>query len=330
MGKLNQKVRKKRRLRIDRCILLIIILIVACFAIGFLIKGVYAVGQNAYQFCQNISQDYQKRMSFQAKFQSEKFKNYTNILLIGVDDGDIDNAGMAKRADALMMMSINHETGSLEIVSIPRDTYVNIPGRNTLGRIAQAYSYGETQLTVRTVEELLKIPINHYIVVDWDTFVGVIDTLGGIDLYVENDMYYEDPYANLVIDLKKGFQHLDGVSAGKYVRYRSDDLADIGRVQRHQRILKAIYTQALHVDAIVKIPEIFDIINKNVTTSLSAFDVAKIIKYVDHVSQDSIRTQMIPGDLKTMNNENVWVINEGELNRLLDQIFIDNDKIKTE
>lgn len=48
------------------------------------------------------------------------------------------------------------------------------------------------------------------------------------------------------------------------------------------------------------------------------------------MSQDSIRTQMIPGDLKTMNNENVWVINEGELNRLLDQIFIDNDKIKTE
>lgn len=330
MSNLKQRIRKKRKLRIDRCIILIAILIIACVAIGFLIKGAYVVGQNSYQFCQNLGQDYQKRLSFQAQFQSEKFKNYTNVLLIGVDDGDIDDAGMPRQADALMLVTVNHDTGSLEILSIPRDTYVNIPGRSTAGQIGQAYTYGGTQLTVRTAEELLKVPINHYIVVDWNTFVEVIDTLGGIDLYVENDMHYEDPYADFIIDLKKGFQHLDGVSAGKYVRYRSDDLADIGRVQRHQRILKAIYAQALHVDAIVKIPEIFDIINKNVTTSLAAFDAAKMIKYVKCVNEDSIRTQMLPGDLKTIDNESVWVVNESELNRLLDQIFIDDTKINNE
>ncbi len=328
MSKLKKPIRKKRKLRVGRLFILIIVFLIFCTAIGFVMKGVYVAGQNTYQFCQNISEDYQKRLNFQSKYQNEKFENYTNILFIGVDDGDINDAKMARRADALMLVSISHASGKIEVLSIPRDTLVTLPGRSSQEKVSQSYTYGGTQLVVRTVEEFLQVPINHYIVVDWNTFVSVIDTLGGIDLYVENDMYYEDPYAELTIDLKKGFQHLDGNAAGKYVRYRSDDLADIGRVKRQQRMIKAIYEQAAHVDAVVKIPEVVDIINKNVTTSLAAFDAAKVAKHINGVTAESIHMQMVPGDFQAIDGETYWQANRNEFDQMLNAMFRVEDEQK--
>ena len=105
----------------------------------------------------------------------------------------------------------------------------------------------------QTVANLLRVPIHYYALANWRGFIDVVNLIGGVDIYVDKDMYYEDPYADLVIDIKHGYQHMDGETAGKYVRFRKDELGDIGRVQRQQKFLKAAAEQMFSVQNVAKI-----------------------------------------------------------------------------
>ena len=172
--------------------------------------------------------------------QNEKLNKRINILLLGIDDGDSDAApDEPKRTDAMMLASFDPGDNKVALLSLPRDTKVQIPGRAGWDKLNAAYAYGGVMMAKQTVANLLQVPIHYYVLVDWRAFIDVIDLIGGVDLYVEKDMYYEDPYADLVIDIKHGYQHLDGKRAGEYVRFRKDELGDIGRVQRQQKFMKA-------------------------------------------------------------------------------------------
>ena len=127
----------------------------------------------------------------------------------------------------------------------------------------------------QTVANLLQVPIHYYVLVDWRAFIDVIDLIGGVDLYVEKDMYYEDPYADLVIDIKHGYQHLDGKRAGEYVRFRKDELGDIGRVQRQQKFMKAAAAQIFNIDTVTKIPALFSTVDRHVETDMNTLTMIK-------------------------------------------------------
>ena len=127
-----------------------------------------------------------------------------------------------------------------------------LPGRKEVEKLGHAYAYGGPALTVKAVEDLLQIPVNYYVTLHWQGFIRCVDSLGGVDLYVEQDMDYEDPYAALAIHLNKGYQHLDGDKSGQYVRFRSDELGDIGRAQRQQRFLRALANQAFQWETLAK------------------------------------------------------------------------------
>ena len=190
--------------------------------------------------------------------QNEKLNKRINILLLGIDDGDSDAApDEPKRTDAMMLASFDPGDNKVALLSLPRDTKVQIPGRAGWDKLNAAYAYGGVMMAKQTVANLLQVPIHYYVLVDWRAFIDVIDLIGGVDLYVEKDMYYEDPYADLVIDIKHGYQHLDGKRAGEYVRFRKDELGDIGRVQRQQKFMKAAAAQIFNIDTVTKIPALF-------------------------------------------------------------------------
>ena len=158
----------------------------------------------------------------------ETLNSRINVLLLGIDDGDSEAAeSEPKRTDAMMLASFDPEGNEVALVSMPRDTMVQIPGHKGYDKINAAYAYGGVMLAKQTVANLLRVPIHYYVLVDWRAFKESIDLIGGVDLYVDKDMYYEDPYADLVIDIKHGYQHLNGELAGQYVRFRKDELGDI-------------------------------------------------------------------------------------------------------
>ena len=162
------------------------------------------------------------------------FRKPTTIMLMGIDERK-DDVG---RSDTLMILNLSEDKASL--LTIPRDTMVYIE-RHGYQKINSAYTYGGEKLAKKTVEEFLGIDIDHYVTINKSRFAEVIDAMGGVDIYVERDMKYDDPWddnGGLHINLKQGLQHLDGQTAIEFVRYR-DAEGDVGRVRRQQAFMRA-------------------------------------------------------------------------------------------
>jgi len=258
----------------------------------------------------------------------ETVSKYINILILGVDDGDTEHPGAPKRSDTLMVASINPEEGKIHLLSIPRDTKVTIPGHKGAEKVTHAFFYGGTELSIRTVEELLELRINHAIVINWQAFIKTIDLLGGVDLYVENNMHYEDPYADLVINLTKGYQHLDGSQAGQYIRFRSDELGDIGRVQRQQRFLKALAAQSLQVSNLLKLPAFIQEMDQYITTDITGFKMIKLANNLRKLRSGDLTTEMLPGDFATIGGVSYWVHNKEQTRLMVERMLLsDNTKM---
>jgi polyisoprenyl-teichoic acid--peptidoglycan teichoic acid transferase len=315
--------KKKRRVRWGRIFIFFIILSTMIGTLAWASYSAYVVLKDVYTSYSMILDEFQKKKVVQSKFQNEKFNNYTNILLLGIDDGDKAVEGSPRRADSVILVSIHHTDGSIRILSIPRDTQVRIPGRQALDTVKQSYFYGGTQLVLRTAEEFLQIPINQFIVVDSKSFIDMMDTLGGLDLYVETDMDYEDPEAQFQIHLKKGFQHLDGNAADQYVRYCSDELGDVGRVQRQQRFLKAFFSEMIRTDKLTKIPNCVKVVNNQVMTSFAMLDAVHLMKNLKSFSPELTKTEMLPGTLVTVSSVNYWRPDQGAMQQVLDEMFKD-------
>ena len=145
-----------------------------------------------------------------------------------------------------MLVNINPGVPEISVMSIPRDTRVIIEGR--VRKINFAYPRGGGELAVETVERLLETEIDHYVYIDLSVFRKAIDLLGGVEYYVPQNMYYDDPYQNLHIHLKKGYQLLDGRKAEYLVRYRKGyKNGDIGRIKVQQDFIRELIKQKVTV-----------------------------------------------------------------------------------
>ena len=185
--------------------------------------------------------------------------NAINIMIMGVDRR-ADDVG---RSDTLMVLTYNPADKKASLLSLPRDTRVHIE-KNDYDKINHAYAYGGHELTKKTVEAFLNVPVDYYVMIDVHAFEKIIDAVGGVDIDVEKRMYYEDPWdddGGLVIDLYPGKQHMDGKTAIQYVRYR-DGEGDIGRITRQQKFIKAFMSQIISPSILPKLPEIYLQFNK--------------------------------------------------------------------
>lgn len=236
-----------------------------------------------------------------------------NIVVMGVDERNGDTG----RSDTLFVVMMDPKSNNVSLLSIPRDTMVKIPGRGW-DKINHAFAFGGHKLTEQTVEEFLGIQINNYVVIDFRGFKDLVDAIGGIDIDVEKDMYYEDPYDNLVIDLQKGRQHLDGKTAIQYVRYR-DEEGDIGRIKRQQHFMAAIYEKVTSTQIITKMPGLVKELLTMVKTDMPLTDMAKLAKAMNTTmkEQKGLNMAMVPGEPVYIDEISYWVPDMTDLRKLM-------------
>lgn len=253
----------------------------------------------------------------------EKLNERINILLLGIDDGDSEAAeSEPKRTDAMMLLSFDPKENKVSLLSIPRDTKVILPGHHDPEKINSAYTYGGVVMAKQTVANLLRVPIHYYALANWQGFIECVNLIGGVDLYVEKDMYYEDPYADLVIDIKHGYQHMDGKTAGEYVRFRKDELGDIGRVQRQQKFLKAAAEQMFSIQNVTKISSLLATLDKYVETDLNTLTMLKAANSFKIFGDDKVRSCMLYGQFDDSDGVSYWSTDREQVNKSLDELGI--------
>jgi len=237
----------------------------------------------------------------------------TNILVLGDDARPGEGRS---RTDTIMLISLEEKSKQMAILSIPRDTRVAIPGRG-YDRLNAAYAYGGADLTIQTVAELLDLEIHYYIHTNFDGFKDIIDTLGGVTINVDRNMYY--PLEG--IHLKKGEQLLDGDKALQFVRYREYPLGDITRTEQQQRLLKAIANETLQLSTFIKLPKLLPQLEAAVDTNFSITDALLIVRLAKQFESPDIVTQTLPGTFQTINGIEYWQVNIDEAKKVVRDLF---------
>jgi polyisoprenyl-teichoic acid--peptidoglycan teichoic acid transferase len=247
-----------------------------------------------------------------------------NLLMIGVDEGLLPGGIRSNtRSDTMMLASFDPKTSAMNVVSIPRDSRVNMPGRKRADKMGHAHAYGGVSLVVDTLELLLDVPIHYYVRVDHSAFRRLIDAIGAVDYYVEKDMFYEDPYQDLYIDLKKGQQKLNGDKAEQYVRYRGDG-SDIDRIGRQQKFLMAAIRQALKPTNLLKVNSLVDIAMRSVYTNIDSSDVLKFLPYLDGFSDTKVSTYVLPGENVVIDGTWFWELDRAAMDAILAEALWDD------
>ncbi len=237
----------------------------------------------------------------------------THILFLGADEKGDSSA----RTDTILLIAIDPSTGSAGIISIPRDTRVYIPERDSWERINAVHAHGGPKLAVKTVSEFLDVEIDYYLYLDFSGFSQIVDTLGGVEIDVEKDMVYTDTAQDLYIDLKAGLQVLDGDKALEYVRYR-DHLGDIslvnpqyevygGRVERQRKFIMAVIDEVLRPSTILKLPRLLGQVWSAVDTDIPWITALKLAFAADRFTTDKIETAIVPGTSEVLNGAWYWI-----------------------
>ncbi|MFZ5814808.1 MAG: LCP family protein [Bacillota bacterium] len=199
------------------------------------------------------------------------------FLVMGVDTTEQEFG----RADSMVVVSYDARGQRIAMLSIPRDTWTLIPGHG-YDKINHAYAYGGHPLAVDTVERLLGIEIDHWVILSFEGFTNVVNAVGGVEIDVEKRIYYEDPYdermgeGGLVIDIQPGLQTMDGLTALKYARFRADEEGDLGRMRRQQQVIKALIQKAATPAILAKLPQLIPAMASAVGTDLSVAEMLRL------------------------------------------------------
>ena len=311
--------RARRRRFLRRMLALIIctfLLLLSAGAIYGLFRGAEYLTQEYHALYDGYTQRQQERRGTV----NPNFDGYTNVLVLGLDDGAGPTHTEGQKADTVLVLSIENDTGRMRFITIPGDTWVKVVDHAHSLRLSSVYTQGGAPLMVRQVNALLGISIHQYVVVDLKAFVELIDALGGVDLYVENDMDYEDPESGYRIHLQKGYQHLDGSQSEQYLRYRGTELGDFGRTQRQQKFVKALYQQAMRLETIPKLPSIARIFRQDVDTSAEFFDSAHLANVLRHLSSEDPVRIMLPGTT-AQDDDTIWLPDTSGIQKKMEELF---------
>lgn len=255
-----------------------------------------------------------------------RLKARVNVLLIGTDQ----RSGETKfNTDSLILASIDPVKKQISLLSIPRDTKVHLAryGEVKINSIASLESFDSLQ---KAVSDLLGVTLKGYIITNFAGFKQIIDTLGGVTVNVEKDMYYEtgdkvDGYINL----HKGLQRLGGTQALEYARFRHDALADISRTARQQAVLKAAAKEMFQLGTLPKLPVLIPELMKAVRTNLSPLDIFAMSKAVAGFDSSQVISQTLPGAFLDQNGISYWNVDPIQAKQVLSNLFkgITTDKV---
>ncbi|MFJ7918842.1 LCP family protein [Lysinibacillus fusiformis] len=234
-----------------------------------------------------------------------------SLLLLGVDERKNDKG----RSDTIIVITVNPTINSTKIISIPRDTYTEIKGKNKVDKINHAYAFGGMDMALRSVENLLKIPIDYVIQVNMEGFREIVDILGGVTVENVNAFQVDDFIYN------EGMIHLDGKQALSYVRMRNDDpLGDFGRQARQKQVLQAVLQKGASVNSLRNYKDLLSSLQKNVRTNMTFDQMMDIQKGYKNTLNQIESLSFEKGQGKKI--DGIWynMLNEEELKNVTAQL----------
>ncbi|MBE9028382.1 LCP family protein [filamentous cyanobacterium LEGE 11480] len=242
-----------------------------------------------------------------------------NILVMGVDRTGIDQLGLQGNTDTMMLVQFLPKAQRVQALSLPRDTLVDIPGYGR-DKLNAANVYGGPALAARSVSQLLPgVKLDRYIRIDTQGLIKLVDALGGVEVNVPKRMYYRDNTQGLTIDFQPGKQHLSGQKLQEYLRFRNDELGDIGRVQRQQAVLKEVKQQFLHPTTILRMPQILHVAYQSIDTNLSMGELLALLGFVQKNQGLNLKTATLPGRFSRPGeySRSYWIPDLAQIHQML-------------
>ncbi len=312
--------------------------LIIVFSLFFLYKFIYA--KSLYDPSKQLSSELVTSEKLKAEEDSKSTGFFTtpvrtNVLVVGFDK----QAGLT---DVIMVASYISTTGEINVISIPRDTYMSFSGDRlkelrsinsnapSIMKINAVYNYTKKsgmEFLQKTIEDLLDININYYVKIDLEGFVNIVDAVGGIYFTVpEGGLKYSDPTQGLYINLEEGYQLLNGEQAEGLVRYRSGYArADLQRIEVQQEFIKEFAKQVLNKETLMSnLGEIALNLIKYVDTDFSLEDLPKYILSVSNIDVNNINTKTAPGYAQMIGEVSYYMINSVELKEVVDDFFYGN------
>ncbi len=272
-NKPTKKNKKGKALKIIAIILLVLIIVIA------------GIGVGGYSYIvSKLNKMQQVDINVDELDVNEELKGYRNIALFGVDSRD-SNLGRGNRSDCIIIASINQKTKDVRLLSVYRDTFVQIEGHG-LDKITHAYSYGEAPLAIKTLNTNLDLNITEFATVNFDLVAEAVDAMGGIEITIEtSELQYINEYINATSSstgiksssiTKAGKQTLDGVQAVAYSRIRYTAGGDYKRTERMRDVLEAMLRK-LKTKSIGEINSLMDKILPKVYTNISSSSILAMV-----------------------------------------------------
>ncbi|EST52782.1 regulatory protein [Brevibacillus panacihumi W25] len=288
---------KKWYLLLASCLFLCLLIVGVGFALSQMDKTLQVVTEDPYKLPEQpvVTVPYEEKKAI-------------SFVIVGVDTRK--NIGMLN-TDVLVVAVANPVTQKLTMVSLPRDTRVEIPGYPGYHKVNEVFALGENKrkeaelnkkpvtengmtFLKKTLEHMLGIPIEHYVELDFEGFTAVIDNIGGVKVEVDRDLVYELPKAGVYRNLKKGTQVLNGEQALGFVRHRIDrrgeayNSSDFDRNRRQQQVIRAVVDKVVSIDGISKLTTILDTMSKHIRTDLSPDQIKGLALDFASISSDKM------------------------------------------
>jgi len=251
-----------------------------------------------------------------------------NVAVFGVDKDET-------RTDVAFVVHYDSEQESIQLISVPRDTRVNVcdevedllGGSYGVTKFNSVHAYGGEkygpEAAILQMEDLLGISIDHYVKINFDALVEIVDAVGGVEVDVPQNMYWDmSDTGDITINLKKGLQTLDGEKALQLVRFRRYADGDVGRIQVQQLFLKALAEKVLSTESIVKnLGDYIEVMYKNVKTDVTLADALKYANYIKKVDMDKISMETLPGAGQYVGGTSYFIHDPEATREMVDRVF---------
>ena len=311
------------------------------------IVGIYVIAVGAFAIYTYLNDDPNDNWSIEGDAKpidkitevfSAKLPDRTQFVIMCTDED-------GTRTDTIMVGCYNSVTQGISLVSVPRDTIVSVsaanyetmreefpePGKRTM-KINAVHHYAGNDLgpemLVDELNSLLGTDIQYYVRVNFDAFHYLIDSIGGIEFDVPQDMDYDDPAQDLAIHLKKGLQVLDGDKAEQLVRFRKDNYGggyfngDLGRIEMQQNFMKTLIAKVANVDTIKKNPKAYvTAFFKYIKTNAGISDAVKYASALNKIDPTKVETYTLPGNVDYVAGISGYTADKDEVETLIYNIF---------
>ncbi|MFV8826387.1 LCP family protein [Alkalihalobacterium sp. APHAB7] len=288
------------------------IIIIASVIISVVILSVVGYGFYLYKSVKDTATEMHEPIEREkTRIVDVEQKEPLSFLITGVDSRGDEIKG---RSDTIIVMTVNPNEKSVKMVSIPRDTRTEIIGRGTQDKINHAYAFGGVGMTMDTVENLLGIPIDHYISVNMAGFKEIVDAVGGVNVENTFSFNYEG------FNFPEGELFLDGEKALAYSRMRFDDpRGDFGRNDRQRQVINGIIQEGAQISSITRLDDMLRVIGTNVKTDLD-FDAMNKIQSKYREARHSVQEIQISGSGTRINGIYYLIVPDEEIARVSNEL----------